>query len=215
MNNTYVIGVCGGSCSGKTTICQKIISILECPELDKNNDDKNNDKNQVIVLSQDSYYYGGNSDTNYDIPTSINFKRMEDDIKKLINKETIEGPIYDFATHSILEQTKTIKPARVIIIEGILIFTQESIRNLCNLKIFVSAYPELMYSRRLNRDIIQRNRNQKEIQDRYFKHVLPSLKQYVEPTENFSDIVLKNNTENEFIGLTILLDHISKIISCD
>lgn len=196
INTRYIIGVCGATCSGKTTICREIAKINP----------------NVVFISQDRYYHGGNQDTNYDIPKSINFPRMAEDIKKLISGYSIQAPIYDFKTHSQKLETDNLDPAKIIIIEGILIFTETIIRELCNLKIFVSAYPELRFYRRLKRDISERNRTELEVRTRYFNHVLPATKLYVDPSINFADISLMNNNENNFIGLDILLNHIQKII---
>ena len=193
---SYVIGVCGPSCSGKTKTVKSIIDSL---------------KEKSIVISQDNYYFTGDDNTNYDIPTAIDFSLLISHIKDLINGKCIQSPIYDFSTHSRLKETIEIKPSQIVIIEGILIFTQKELLNLINLKVYISAYQELAFSRRLKRDVEERGRSIEEVTERYFKDVLPSTKQYVEPSENFSDIVLKNNIENNFIGLEILLNHISMI----
>lgn len=205
MSDVYVIGVCGASCSGKTTMCNKIIEKLRKMH-------NNNGENIIAVLSQDSYYIGGNEDTNYDIPESVDFDLMAGHLMDLINGKQIEEPIYDFSTHSRTIKTKTIGPAKIILVEGILIFSQKKIRDLCSLKIFVDAYPELMYSRRLKRDISERGRTLDEVNDRYFRDVRPAAQMHVYPMQNFSDIVLKNNVKNQFIGLNIVLDHIEKKI---
>lgn len=197
---TYIIGVCGASCSGKTTICSEICNKIQ----------SSMNHNGVVILSQDSYYHGGNSETNYDIPDAIDFKLMIQHLKLLIEKKSIECPIYDFSTFSRKNKTKTIIPADIIIIEGILIFYHEELRNLCNLKVFVSAYPELRYARRLKRDTEERGQTIEEVDHRYFKDVLPASRHYVDPTIEFSDIALMNNTHGKFVGLEILLDHIEK-----
>lgn len=204
MASSYVVAVCGESCSGKTTVCRKIIERIA-----KIN---TNGQNLVVIVSQDSYYKGGNSQTNYDVPDAIDFPQMIGDVKKLKNGEVINSPIYDFTTHSRKKETKRIGPAKIIIIEGILILTQKELRDLCDLQIYVSAFPQLMYSRRLKRDVEERGRTAEEVEERYFRDVLPASQQYVGPSESFADIVLKNNTHNRFIGLEILLDHIDKKI---
>lgn len=204
MASSYVVAVCGESCSGKTTVCRKIIERIA-----KIN---TSGQNLVVVVSQDSYYKGGDAQTNYDVPESIDFPQLIKDIKKLKNGEVIESPIYDFTTHSRKKETKRIGPAKIIIIEGILILTQKEFRDLCDLKIFVSAFPQLMYARRLKRDVEERGRTANEVEERYFRDVLPASQQFVGPSENFADIVLKNNTHNSFIGLEILLDHVDKKI---
>jgi len=199
---TYVIGVCGASCSGKTTICNEISNKIRSTVGDHG----------VVIVSQDSYYHGGNANTNYDMPDAIDFKLMVQQVKQLIKKEPIECPIYDFSTFSRQQGTKTIMPADIVIIEGILIFYHEELRNLCNLKVFVSAYPELRYARRLKRDLEERGQTNDEIERRYFRDVLPASRHYVDPTIELSDIALMNNTLNKFVGLEILLDHIKKKI---
>ena len=194
--NSYVIGVCGASCSGKTRTVNSIVNSL---------------KIKPVVISQDSYYFSGNKDTNYDVPESIDFILLISHIKELLSGKSVESPIYDFSTHSRLKQTKTINPCKIIILEGILIFTQKELLDLINLKVYISAYSELAFSRRLKRDVEERGRTIEEVTSRYFKDVLPSTKKYVEPSENFSDIVLKNNITDNFIGLQILLDHIHNL----
>ena len=192
---SYVIGVCGASCSGKTRTVKEIVRVTE----------------NSIVISQDSYYFSGNENTNYDIPESIDFPLLISHIKDLLNGKSIQCPIYDFTTHSRLEKKIEMKPCKIIIVEGILIFSQKELIELINLKVFISAYQELAFSRRLKRDVEERGRTIEEVTERYFKDVLPSTKQYVEPSENFSDIVLKNNTKDKFIGLEILLNHLRRI----
>lgn len=202
----YIIGVCGSSCSGKSTICNEIVNKIKAI--------KGTTQNLVAVVSQDAYYRGGDSNTNYDIPESIDFDLMISHIKDLTRYKAVNSPIYDFTTHSRKTQTIKVGPAKIIIIEGILIFSQKEIRDLCHLKIFVSAHSELMYARRLERDTIHRGRSIQEVKDRYFRDVLPASRCYVEPTKEFSDIVLINNTQDKFVGLEILLDHIEKKINC-
>ena len=194
---SHVVGVCGSSCSGKSVCVSTIKSSLP-PE-------------NVTVLSQDSYYFSGNEETNYDVPEAIDFSLLITHVKDLIAGKSIECPIYDFATHSRRKETTTVKSSKIIIVEGILIFTQKELLSLFDLKIYISAYPELALSRRLKRDVEERGRTIEEITERYFKDVLPSTKRYVEPSEDFSDIVLKNNTKDKFIGLQILLNHIKTL----
>jgi pantothenate kinase len=130
--NPYVVGVCGCTGAGKTHICRKII--------DRINKVFGPSSQNVVLISQDWYYYNGNSETNFDIPSAIDFDLMSKQTKDLINGSEISCPIYDFATHSrIPDRTQQVLPAKIIILEGILIFTQEQIRNLCDLKVFVDS----------------------------------------------------------------------------
>ena len=193
----HVLALTGQTCSGKSKCVSAIKNSLP--------------QDDVTVLSQDSYYFSGNEETNYDVPEAIDFQLLISHVKDLITGKSIQCPIYDFATHSRLEQTVEIKSSKIIIVEGILIFTQKELMSLFDLKIYISAYPELALSRRLKRDVEERGRTIEEITERYFKDVLPSTKRYVEPSEDFSDIVLKNNTKDKFIGLQILLNHIKTL----
>ena len=202
MSQTYIIGVCGASCSGKTTICHKII--------EKINSILGTEQRFVTVLSQDSYYFGGDSKINYDIPDSVDFNLMLSQIQDLKNGKEIDSPIYDYSTFMRQKETKKIYPTKIILIEGILIFSCEKLRNLCNLKVFVSASPELRYQRRIQRDIRERGYTEEEVKERYFRDVLPASRYYVDPSNEFSDIVLMNNIPGKFVGLDILLDHLEK-----
>jgi uridine kinase len=192
-----IIGIGGASGSGKTKAVNAIANEFS-PEC-------------CTIMSQDYYYFSGNVETNYDVPEAIDFILLVSHIKDLLNGKSIQRPIYDFSTHSRLKETVEIKPCKIIIVEGILIFTQKELLDLFDLKVYISAYPELAFSRRLKRDIEERGRNIEEVTARYFKDVLPSTKRYVEPSEEFSDIVLKNNVKYKFIGLQILLNHIKTL----
>jgi uridine kinase len=192
----YVIGICGASCSGKTTVSKEIMKRYQ-------NDD-------ILMISQDNYYFGGDSTTNYDIPSAVNFPKLISDVKDLISGKEIDLPLYDFKTHSPLKETERVKPKKYILVEGILIFTQKELRDLLDLKVYILTYGELCYYRRLKRDVEERGRTHSEVSERYFRDVLPSSKTYVEPMIQFCDIALVNNVEWKFIGLDILMDHLDK-----
>ena len=200
----YVIGVCGQSCSGKTKAVQSIIESLTSKSF--------NPSQNATVISQDSYYFPGHHETNFDIPESIDFNLMVSHVKMLMNGEEVDAPIYDFTTHKRSKETKKLLPAKILLIEGILIFTHKELRELMDLKVFISAYSELAFSRRLKRDVEERGRSISEVTERYFRDVLPSSKCFVEPSESWADIVLKNNVQGKFIGLKILIDHISTVL---
>lgn len=196
---TCLIGVCGGSCSGKTSVCERIKNEL-------------GDSNGIVCLvSQDDYYKGASE--NYDIPSAIDFDLLGDNLEKLINGEEIDSPVYDYATHSRKSETKKVGPAKIIIVEGILIFCNERVRNLCNLKVFVEADEILCYTRRLERDTRERGRLYGEVVDYYMKYVVPSFRNYINPSRFYADISLINNTYGKIIGSEILIDHIKQRIS--
>lgn len=192
----YIIGVCGASCSGKSRVCTEISNKII-----------GNNKN-VTILSQDRYYKGGNILTNYDKPDAIDFKQFISDLDKLREWLSIDAPIYDFTTHSRKKLTCKIDPKPIIIVEGIFVLYNEDLRKRFDLKIFVDAEPALCFSRRLERDVKERGRNQQEVTERYLRDVIPSNTIYVNPSKNWSDIVLMNNINDQFIGLEILNNHI-------
>lgn len=199
----FVIGVAGPSCGGKTTVCNKIQEKI----LSIGGDD---DKYTIASISQDSYYNGGDSNTNYDVPGAIDFDLLIDHLKILISGKPVDVPIYDFSRHMRSEKMQTIQPAKIILIEGILIFSQEKLRNLCDLKVFVEADSVVCYTRRLKRDINERGRTIEEIEHRYLDHVVPSCQNYINPSRFYANISLINNTHGEFVGLEVLLGFIEK-----
>ena len=190
---SYVIGVCGASCSGKTTVCEEIVKIVT--SIFKSS------ANAICVISQDNYYKGGNADTNYDVVEAVDFELLTNHVEKLVDGKIVEVPMYDFATHSRKKETQVTGPSKIIIVEGILIFANENIRKLCNLKIFVEADPVVCYTRRLKRDVQERGRTFEEVEQRYIRDVIPSFLNYIEPVRFHVDVSLINNSTNKnFIG---------------
>lgn len=202
----YIIGICGGSGSGKTFIADLIVRAMETIFGIANNKNCAN----TIVISQDSYYKGGNNDTNYDIPSAIDFELFIKQLNALIKNESIECPIYDFKTHRRKQETKMIRPAKIIIVEGILIFTQEPLRKLFNMKIFVNADEPTQIFRRTVRDIEERGRTLSEVRERYERDVWPSYKKYVSTSAMYADMQI-NNSNNCYTGPEIMLNHIVAI----
>ena len=202
----YLIGIVGPSCGGKTTVCNIIIDRF-----------KHDDFSPVTIISQDRYYKGGDADTNFDHPDAIDFEALENDINKLKEGKYIEAPNYDFTIHQRTSKKTIIHPTSIIIVEGVLIFNSEKLRDLFDLKVYVNALRELRYERRMSRDVVERGRDAKEVRERYFRDVLPSNDHFVEPTMWYSDIVLMNNSsiDGQFIGIDILVDHIDKKVNSD
>lgn len=203
-NKPYIIGICGASGSGKTYISNLIVNTTN--ELFKNISD-----GDIIVLNQDSYYKSGNDNTNFDVPDAIDFDLLQDHLELLINGCNIDCPIYDFTTHSRKNVCTKISPGKIIIVEGILIFTQIKLRNLFNMKIFVDAEEPTQIFRRAIRDINERNRTIEEVKLRYERDVWPSYKQYVQPSSKYADIVI-NNYNDCFVGPRIILNHIIHVL---
>lgn len=191
----YIIGICGATCSGKTTVSNSIIE--KCPD--------------AIIISQDNYYKGGNNETNYDVPEAIDFDLLNEHLEALRNGNSINMPTYDFSTHSRTKYTQYVEPANIIILEGILIFTNHTTLSLIDNKVFIQAQDATCFTRRLNRDTKERGRTLDEVVDRYNRHVVKSNEYYVKPSMDNADIILNNNKDFNFIGLQILINHILKL----
>lgn len=204
INAPYVIGISGGSGSGKTFIADLITNTIK--EIFPNSESA-----RVTVISQDSYYRGGNADTNYDVPDAIDFDLLITHLRQLINGYAIDKPIYDFATHSRTKETVKIYPSSIIVVEGILIFTLEELRNLFNIKLFVSADEATQIFRRIVRDINERGRKLNEVHERYVRDVWPSYTEHILPSSKYADMII-DNFDDCFVGPQIMLNHIISII---
>ncbi len=199
-----VIGIAGGTGSGKTTVVNKIASFI--PE------------ENVAILMQDSYYndnhnlsYEQRTKINYDHPNSIDFKLMLQHIKDLKAKKTINQPIYSYTSHSRTEDYSVIHPKDILIVEGILIFTNEELRKLCDVKIFVHTDSDLRLIRRIRRDITERGRNVEEVLNRYEKTLKPMHNQFIEPTMKYADLIIPVGGENK-VAIDILASMIKEKI---
>ncbi|QGY42349.1 uridine kinase [Maribellus comscasis] len=199
-----VIGIAGGTGSGKTTVVKKITEQFP--------------KKEVAVLSHDSYYFD-NSDLsleerrkkNFDHPDSIEFDLMIEHVKKLKRGENIQEPIYSFITCTRSKETNLIKPQKVLIIEGILCLTSKALRNLMDIKVFVDCDSDIRLSRVIMRDILERGRNVKQVLTRYEKTVRPSHIQFIEPTKRFADIIIPQGGMNQ-VAINILTNHINQTL---
>ena len=196
-----IIGIAGGTGSGKTTVVNQIINQL--PE------------NEVTVISQDSYYkatddlsYDERTKINFDHPRAIDFDLLVEQLQELKNGNIIEQPIYSFVTHNRTEDTLKTHPKKVMIVEGILIFNNPDLRDLCDIKIFVHADADERLIRRLKRDIQERGRDLNEVLNRYQDTLKPMHDQFIEPTKNFADMIIPNDRYN-----TVAIDIVRTVIS--
>ena len=184
-----IIGIGGGTGSGKTTVVNQIIS--EFP------------KGEVQVISQDSYYKDTSHLTfeerckiNFDHPQSIDFELLELHLKQLREGKSIDQPVYSFKTHNRTGNTALTEPKKVIIVEGILILSNTQLRSIFDIKIFVHADSDERLMRRLKRDIAERGRNLDEVLERYQTTLKPMHEQFIEPMKAFADIIIPNNHFN-------------------
>lgn len=203
-----IIGVAGGSCSGKT-------SVVNCI-MDRFGD-------SVSIIKQDSYYNNvpstiDPSSVNFDDPSSIEWDLLVKNLNKIKNGNEIYEPIYDFKTHKRMEETIKIVPSGVIIIEGILIFHIEKIVEMCDYKIYINADSDVRYRRRRDRDQKDRGRSMESIDYQWDKYVKPCHNKYVEPTQKCADVTLHNDNckqkinQDEIPGLDMLITYIKAII---
>jgi uridine kinase len=191
-----IIGICGGTGSGKTTVVNKILEILPA--------------NHVAILSQDSYYKDNSNISieerkhiNFDHPDSIEFDLLYKHINELKKGNSIEKPIYSYITCTRSAETIHIDSKDVILIEGILLFTDKRIRDICNVKVFVDAPADERLLRVIKRDIIERGRNVEQTLDRYIDTVKPMHEQFIEPTKRYADIIVPLGGENT-VAINIL-----------
>ena len=185
-----IIGIAGGTGSGKTTVVSQIVSDLP--------------KDEVCVISQDSYYkdtshltYDERVKINFDHPNSIDFELLVQHIKDLRQGKSIEQPVYSFKEHNRTGETVTTYPKKVIIVEGILILTNPELRDLFDLKLYIHADSDERLIRRLKRDIAERGRDLDEVLTRYQGNLKPMHQQFIEPTKEFADIIIPTNRYNE------------------
>ncbi len=196
-----VLGVAGGSASGKTTIINKLQDYFGA---------------DIAVISHDSYYkahpemsFEERSQLNYDHPDSFESDRMAEDVRKLIKGHPIDMPVYDYVIHNRSDETIRIEPKTVIVMEGILILENKELRDLMDIKIFVDTDADERLMRRIKRDMIERGRSIESIIDQYAKTVKPMHEEFVEPSKKHADIIIPRGGENE-AGLEMLITYMNK-----
>ncbi len=199
-----IIGIAGGTGSGKTTVVNKIATNLP--------------QENVTILPQDAYYKDNSQLTfeerqkiNYDHPISIDFDLLLSHIEELKNGNPINQPIYSYTTHSRSEDYKVVHPKKILIVEGILAFTNEELRNHCDIKIFVHTDADERLIRRIRRDITERGRDVQEVLTRYEKTLKPMHNQFIEPTMKYADMIIPIGGENK-VAIDVLVSMIKEKI---
>lgn len=185
-----IIGIAGGSGSGKTTVVNKIIQSLP--------------KNSVALIPQDAYYFDNGHlsaeeklKINFDHPNSIEFDLLVDDINKLKSGQTINQPIYSYVTCARAKESIPVMPKRVVIVEGILILTNEKLRDLLDIKLFVATDSDDRLMRIIRRDVQERGRNYNDALIHYEKFVKPMHQQFIEPTKLYADVIIPQGGNNK------------------
>lgn len=196
-----IIGIAGGTGSGKTTVVHQIMN--ELPET------------EVGIISQDSYYketqnlsFDERSLINFDHPRAIDFELLVTHLKELKAGNNINQPVYSFVTHNRTDDTIFTHPRKVMIVEGILILANAELRELFDVKIYVHADSDERLIRRLRRDIAERGRDMNEVLNRYQNTLKPMHEQFIEPTKAFADIIIPNDKYN-----TVAIDVVRAVIN--
>lgn len=197
--DVIVIGIAGGTGSGKTTITRKIMQRFG---------------GNVSVIYHDNYYkahhgmsYEERSKLNYDHPDAFDTERLVEDLKKLRRGEVVRSPLYDYTIHDRSDKTVTVKPARVIIVEGLLIFASEKLCELMDIKIFVDTDADVRILRRIVRDVRDRGRSLESVVNQYLTTVKPMHEQFVEPSKRKADIIIPEGGYNQ-VALEMVLERV-------
>ena len=204
MKTPVVIGISGGTGSGKSTITDAIQSEV---------------KDKITIIPQDSYYknfghlpFEERNKINFDHPNTLDNKLLIEHIHQLKNNQTIQMPVYDFKTHSRLERTITKKPTKLIIVEGILIFENIELRNMMDIKIFVDTDADIRILRRIKRDMKERGRDFQSVVDQYHSTVRPMHIEFVEPSKKYAHVIIPEGGQNK-IGIDMIVSKIKHIIN--
>ncbi|GJP85792.1 hypothetical protein CLOP_g15891, partial [Closterium sp. NIES-67] len=196
----FLIGVSGGTASGKTTVCEQIIQQLH--------------DHRVVLVNQDSFYRGLTdeelkhvSDFNFDHPDAFDTEALLSTIIALKEGRSVEIPVYDFKTHQRSKTVRKTNPADVIVLEGILVFHDSRVRALMNMKIFVDTDADVRLARRIRRDTLERGRDVQGVIDQYARFVKPAFDDFVLPTKKYADIIIPRGGDNH-VAVNLIVQHI-------
>ena len=206
-SKAILIGIAGGTGSGKTSIAEALMKELG--------------RDKVVVLEQDSYYHDLGHLTpaermrvNFDHPDSVDFERMRQDLQALLAAKSVAVPIYDYSTHMRKSEPRHISGHRIIILEGILVLAEAAVRELMDIKIYVDTADDVRFIRRMTRDVKVRGRSFESVVDQYYKTVRPMHAQFVEPTKRFADIIIPEGGHNR-VAIDILKTKITALLGID
>ena len=202
-----VIGIAGGSCSGKTSVTRAIYDVFR--------------EHSVVVIEQD-YYYKDQShmtfeerlETNYDHPLAFDTDLLIEHINKLLNRQAIDKPVYDYVQHTRADEVIHVEPKDVIIVEGILVLEDERLRELMDIKLFVDTDPDLRIIRRIQRDIQERGRTADSVIEQYLTAVRPMHNMFIEPTKRYADVIIPEGGDNG-VAIDLMVTKIKTILETD
>jgi uridine kinase len=200
-----IVGIAGGTGSGKTTVVNKLMNVFP--------------NGEVIVIPQDAYYKDSGQipleerqKINFDHPDSLEFSLLIDHLNQLKKGKSVEMPIYSYLTCLRSKETITVNPARVVLVEGILILADPGLRKILDIKVFVDADADDRLGRVITRDIVERGRSVLKVLKRYHDTVKPSHLQFIEPSKRYADIIIPGGGENQ-VGIEVLITIIEKQLS--
>jgi len=201
----YVVGVAGGTGSGKTTVSERIVAALPTE--------------RVAIIQHDNYYrdrpelsYEERCQLNFDHPDALDTDLLIEHIDRLQAGEAVDVPMYDFATHRRSEETRRVEPRAVVIVEGILVFVERSLRERLQLKLFVDTPADIRVFRRIRRDLEQRGRDFASVREQYYATVRPMHLQFVEPSKSYADLIIPEGGRNR-VALDLILAKLTSIAS--
>jgi len=196
----FIIGVCGGTASGKTSVCEDILKKLE--------------NQRVVIISQDSFYKSLDEEVvksvhayNFDHPNAFDWPLLEEVLRGIKGGKRVEIPDYSFITHSRLPQSTSLYGADVILFEGILAFYTQELRDTMDLKLFVDTDADTRLSRRVMRDISERGRTLQGVLHQYETFVKPSFEDYILPTKKYADVIIPRGIDNQ-VAIKLIVQHI-------
>ena len=199
-----IVGVAGGTGSGKTTIVREILKGL--------------DPDNVLVIQHDSYYRDRShlpieerANINYDHPDALESSLLVEHLKQLLAGKEAEIPIYDFVTHTRKPERRRVKPCRVIVVEGILILADPALRELFDIKVFVDTDADIRFIRRLERDIAERGRTRESVVAQYMQTVRPMHLEFVEPSKRYADVIVPEGGYNA-VAVDMIITKIRSVI---
>ena len=196
----YIVGVAGGSASGKTEIVKTL---------------KKHFEDKIEIIEHDNYYFAHDNLTmderaslNYDHPQAFETNLLIEHVKKIINNEEIDIPTYDFTIHTRSSDTLKKIPKPIVIVEGILVLENEELRNLMDMKVFVDCDGDVRLKRRITRDVVERDRTIESILTQYMETVKPMHELFVEPSKKFADLIVPKGGKNK-VAIDVLINHLA------
>jgi uridine kinase len=203
MSRPLIVGVAGGTGSGKTTVAHKLASAMPA--------------GRCVTIEHDAYYIDQGhlppeerALINYDHPGSLESSLLADHLRELRASRAVDVPIYDFATHTRRKERRHVAPAPVVIVEGILVFAEAALRDQMDIKIFVDTDADIRLMRRIRRDLEQRGRTFESVRAQYYATVRPMHIEHVEPSKRWADLIVPEGGDNK-VALEVLLGQLGKI----